>query len=164
MAKVKHSSELSVCIKNAVNQYSGSLIKIAFTYTKNIHDAEDVVQNVYLDYLKKRPTFDSPEHEKAWLIRVAINKSKDYMKTAWFRNRSELPEDLSYMPKEESEIVNAVLSLDKKYRLPIHLYYFEGYSIKEIADILRAKSATIGTRLARGRELLKSMLGGFDGA
>lgn len=161
---MEHSLELNECIKNAVNQYSGSLIKIAFTYTKSIHDAEDIVQNVFLDYLKKQPTFNSPEHEKAWLIRVTINKSKDYMKTAWFRNRSELPEDLSYMPQEESELVYAVLALDKKYRLPIHLHYFEGYSIAEIADILHEKPATVGTWLARGRSLLKNELGGLEDA
>lgn len=125
-------------------------------------DAEEVTQEVFLSYLQKRPVFESAEHEKAWLIRTTINKSKNMLKTGWFKSRNPVPENLSYLPKEENEVLQAVLALDSKYRIPIHLHYYEGYSIQEIAVILRAKPATVGTWLARGRLLLREKMGGME--
>lgn len=155
------SHELNKNIQQAVLKYSSTIIRIAFTYVKNISDAEDIAQDVFLTCLQKNPVFESAEHEKAWLIRIAINKSKNHVKSGWFKNKNALPDDLSYLPKEEGEILQAVLQLEQKYRLPIHLYYYEGHSIKEIAEILHINSSTIGTRLARGRSLLKDKIGGF---
>lgn len=152
--------ELSENIQNAVQRCSGSIIRLAFTYVKSMADAEDIAQDVFLAYLKTAPTFESPEHEKAWLLRVTANKSKNYLKAGWFNNRESLPEDLSYLPEEENEVLAAVMELEEKYRLPIHLHYYEGYSIQEIATALSAKPATVGTWLARGRELLRGKLGG----
>ncbi|REE78699.1 RNA polymerase sigma-70 factor (ECF subfamily) [Paenibacillus taihuensis] len=156
------SYELNESVRRALDKYSQSMIKVAFAYLKNTADAEEVAQDVFLAYLQKRPVFQSSEHEKAWLIRTTINKSKNMLKTGWFRSRNPVPEDLSYLPREESEVLQAVLSLDKKYRIPIHLHYYEGYSIQEIAVILQAKPATVGTWLARGRQLLKEKIGGLD--
>ncbi|RJX37117.1 sigma-70 family RNA polymerase sigma factor [Paenibacillus pinisoli] len=157
-----NSYELNESVRRALDQYSQSMIKIAFTYLKNIADAEEVAQDVFLAYLQKRPVFESSEHEKAWLIRTTINKSKNMLKTGWFKSRNPVPEDLSYLPKEENEVLQAVLALDKKYRIPIHLHYYEGYSIQEIAAIMRTKSATVGTWLARGRLILKEKIGGLE--
>ncbi|MET3289783.1 UNVERIFIED_CONTAM: RNA polymerase sigma factor (sigma-70 family) [Brevibacillus sp. OAP136] len=157
-----NSFELNESVRRALNLYSQSLIRIAFAYLKNTADAEEVAQDVFLAYLQKRPVFDNGEHEKAWLIRTTINKSKNMLRTGWFRSRNPIPEDLSYLPKEESEVLYAVLALDKKYRIPIHLHYFEGYSIQEIATILEAKPATVGTWLSRGRALLKEKIGGIE--
>lgn len=159
---VNNSLELNENIPNVVLKHSNSIIRAAFTYVKNISDAEDIAQNTFLSYMFQKHDFESEEHEKAWLIRVAINKSKNFLKTAWLKNRRQLTEDLSYLSKEENDVLKAVLALDKKYRLPIHLHYYEGYSIKEIADILQTKPSTIGTWLARGRKVLKLRLGGFD--
>ncbi|SEN50645.1 RNA polymerase sigma factor [Paenibacillus sp. OV219] len=156
------SYELNESVRRALDEYSQSLIKVAFAYLKNTADAEEVAQDVFLTYLQKRPVFQNREHEKAWLIRTTINKSKNMLKTGWFRSRNPVPEDLSYLPKEESEVLQTVLALDKKYRIPIHLHYYEGYSIQEIAVILQAKPATVGTWLARGRQLLKEKIGGLD--
>ena len=157
-----NSFELNESVRRALGLYSQSLIKIAFAYLKNTADAEEVAQDVFLAYLLKRPVFENGEHEKAWLIRTTINKSKNRLKAGWFRSRNPVPEDLSYLPKEESDVLQAVLSLDKKYRIPIHLHYYEGYSIQEIAAILEAKPATVGTWLARGRALLKEKIGGME--
>lgn len=157
-----NSYELNESVRRVLELYSQSLIKIAFAYLKNIADAEEVAQEVFLAYLQKRPAFENDEHEKAWLIRTAINKSKNMLKTGWFRSRTPVPENLSYLPEEENEILQAVLALDKKYRIPIHLHYFEGYSIQEIAVIMQAKPATVGTWLARGRFLLKKKIGGSE--
>lgn len=157
-----NSYELNESVRRVLDLYSQSLIKIAFAYLKNIADAEEVAQEVFLAYLQKRPAFENDEHEKAWLIRTAINKSKNMLKTGWFRSRNPVPENLSYLPEEENEILQAVLALDKKYRIPIHLHYFEGYTIQEIAVIMQAKPATVGTWLARGRFLLKKKIGGSE--
>ena len=145
-----------------ISKYSARIIRIAFTYVKNMADAEDIAQDVFLAYLTANVLFLSEEHDKAWLIRVTVNKSKNYIKAHWFRERTPLPEDLSYLPEEENEALSAVLELDVKYRLPIHLFYYESYSLKEIADILHTNPATIGTRLARARAILKKKLGGID--
>ncbi|WP_138753963.1 RNA polymerase sigma factor [Paenibacillus sinopodophylli] len=157
-----NSLELNESVRQALDLYSQSMIKIAFAYLKNIADAEEVAQEVFLTYLQKRPVFENGEHEKAWLIRTTINKSKNMLKTGWFKSRNPVPEDLSYLPKEESDVLQAVLALDKKYRIPIHLHYYEGYSIQEIAAILQSKPATVGTWLARGRLLLKEKMGGLE--
>jgi len=159
---VYNSYELNESVRRALDLYSQSMIKIAFTYLKNIADAEEVTQDVFLTYLQKRPEFESSEHEKAWLIRATINKSKNMLKAGWFKNRNPVPEDLSYLPKEENDVLQAVLALDKKYRIPIHLHYYEGYSIQEIAVIMQAKPATVGTWLARGRLILKEKIGGLE--
>lgn len=157
-----NSFELNESVRRALDLYSQSLIKVAFAYLKSIADAEEVTQEVFLAYLQKRPVFENGEHEKAWLIRTTINKSKNMLKTGWFKSRNPVPEDLSYLPKEENEVLQAVLSLDKKYRIPIHLHYYEGYSIQEIAVIMQSKPATVGTWLARGRFILKEKIGGLE--
>ena len=149
-------------IRHLVDGYSRSLHRLAFTYLKNTQDAEDVAQEVFLKYLKSAPEFQNVEHEKAWLIRVTINRCKNLLKSRWWRSRRPLPDDLSYLMEEESGLIQWVMALDEKYRLPIHLHYYEGYAIKEIARILGEKPATIGTRLARGRELLR--IGGIENA
>lgn len=162
MMNMNNSLELDESVRYAVETYHSSIIRVAFTYVKNISDAEDIAQDVFLALLEKNPVFENEEHKKAWLIRVAINKAKDYFKSHWFRNRTTLSEEVSYLPEEESGVLSAVMELDKKYRIPVHLYYYEGYSIEETAKILNSKLATIGTRLARARKILKEKLGGFD--
>jgi len=149
-------------VQQAIAQYAGSIIRLAFSYVKNMADAEDIAQDVFVAYWRAQPAFESREHEKAWLFRVAINKSKNAVKAGWFKSRNMLPKSLSYLPKEQSDVLLAVLALPKKYRLPIHLHYYEGYSIAEIAELLSSKPATVGTRLSRGRSLLKTKLGGFE--
>jgi len=158
---VHDSSELNESVRQAVINYSDSLIRIAFAYLKNVADAEEVAQDVFLAYLQTAPDFKSSEHEKAWLIRTAINKSKNMLKTGWFRSRTPLPDNLTYLPQEDYMVLQAVLSLEPKYRIPIHLHYYEGYSLEEIAEILHAKPATVGTWLARGRKQLKGVIGGL---
>jgi RNA polymerase sigma-70 factor (ECF subfamily) len=147
-------------IENAVTEYTQMVLNIAFTYTKNTYDAEDIAQEVFLALYRNMWKISSKEYMKAWLIRVTINKSKNYMKTAWIRKRSDMTDIQQGMPKRETgDLLNAVLSLDEKYKIPIYLMYYEGYSIKEISQILKTNPATIGTRLKRGREILKNKLG-----
>lgn len=151
-------------IRRVVQQYSKSLIRLAFTYLHNEQDAEDIAQDVLLAYMRSAPAFSGDEHEKAWLIRVTINRCKNQLRSRWLRSRRPAPDDLSYLMEEESGLLRAVMSLEEKYRLPIHLHYYEGYAIKEIAQLLDDRPATVGTRLARGRELLKGRIGGIENA
>jgi RNA polymerase sigma-70 factor (ECF subfamily) len=147
-------------IENAVTEYTQMVLNIAFTYTKNTYDAEDIAQEVFLALYRNIWKISSKEYMKAWLIRVTINKSKNYMKTAWIRKRSDMPDIQDNTPQSETgDLLNAVLSLDEKYKIPIYLMYYEGYSIKEISQILKTNPATIGTRLKRGRDILKNKLG-----
>jgi RNA polymerase sigma-70 factor (ECF subfamily) len=147
-------------IENAVTEYTQMVLNIAYTYTKNTYDAEDIAQEVFLALYRNIWKISSKEYMKAWLIRVTINKSKNYMKTAWIRKRSDMPDIQDNTPQSETaDLLNTVLSLDEKYKIPIYLMYYEGYSIKEISQILKTKPATIGTRLKRGRDILKNKLG-----
>lgn len=149
-------------IEYVLDRYSLTLIKLAFTYLKNMEDAEDIVQDVFVNVIKREFGFESDEHEKAWLIRVTINKCKNHLNSSWIKRKVPLDEELSYLKEEDSEVLEYVLALPQKYRTVIHLYYYENYSINEIATLLKKKPATIGTWLARGRNLLKSsLIGGF---
>jgi RNA polymerase sigma-70 factor (ECF subfamily) len=141
-----------------IEKYSDMLIRISYSYMKNLNDAEDIIQEVFIKLLEKQPDFESTEHEKAWLIRIAINLSKDKLKSAYFRNTTALEDDFVDTTEEDNEIIHAVLNLPVKYRSIILLYYYEDYSISEISNILNIKESTIGSQLSRGRKLLKSML------
>ncbi len=146
-----------------LQKHSAMVLRIAFSNVKNMQDAQDIAQDVFMSVLTKRPHFESDEHVKAWLIRVTINRCKNHVKSFWNRRTEGLTEDLSYMPKEETGVMEAVLALPQNYRNAIHLHYYEGYSINEIAELLHKKPATVGTWLARGRAALKIALkGGFD--
>lgn len=146
-------------IAELVSTYSPIVFRTAFTYCKQTSDAEDLTQEVFLSLIQKQPTFESEEHLKAWLLRVCINKAKNHLKRDWFRRKEVEPEDLAYLPVEQMEMVQAMLKLDAHYRVVLHLYYYLGYDIKEIAEILKMRPATVGTRLKRGRENLRKILG-----
>ena len=157
-------------IRYLLDKYSDTIIKLSYTYVKNICDAEDIAQDVLLSLMKRDKPFESEEHEKAWLLRTTINKSKNYLKSGWVKRTvamQEAQEDIASAQeldaKEENQVMEAVLSLPEKYRVPIHLFYYDGYSINEIAAVINKKPATVGTLLARGRKRLKAlMIGGFD--
>ena len=153
--------ELKARIRRSVDAHHRSMLRLAYAYTRNTQDAEDIVQDVFLNYFRLSPVFTSDEHEKAWLLRATINRCKNLLKSSARSKRSELPETLESKPAQQSDLMDEVLSLEEKYRVPIHLHYYEGYQIKEIADILGEKPATIGTRLSRGRDLIKQAMGGI---
>lgn len=143
--------------------YGDMVYRLALVRTKNVADAEDVVQEVFLRCLKHNPVFQSAEHQKAWLIKVALNCSKTLLGSA-FRRHS-VPEDAMGELSSEDEtpdstVYDAVLKLPEKYRTAIHLYYYEDYSVKEIAAAMRATESTVKSWLHRARGMLKEMLGG----
>ena len=151
-------------IKHCLATHSKSMLRMAFAYLRNAQDAEDVTQEVFLSYFRAAPVFNDDNHEKAWLLRSTINRCKNVLKSAQRRREIPMPEFYSGITAEESGLLHEVLALDEMYRLPIHLHYYEGYSLKDIAEILGEKPATIGTRLSRGREQLKQALGGISNA
>ena len=153
-----HYSKQAMNLERVIRQYGRGVQSLAFAYVKNRYDAEDIAQEVFLTYLQKAPDFLDAQKEKSWLMTVTVNRCKSFLRDIR-RTETQLPEDLSYLPKEEMDLMQAMLSLDEKYRLPLHLHYYEGYSINQIARLLRCPPATIGSRLARGREKLKQRLG-----
>lgn len=150
-------------IKYVLDTYSKMIVRLAFTYTKSLCDAEDIAQDVFVSLIEKNKTFENSEHEKAWLIRVTVNKSKNFMKSSWVKKTVPIDEAMTKTSEEKSDdILEEVLKMPEKYRTVIHLFYYEGYSINEIAEILGKSTGTIGTWLSRGRKILKERLeGGF---
>ena len=143
--------------------YGDMVYRLALVRTRSVADAEDVVQEVFLRCLRNNPSFESAEHQKAWLIKVAVNCSKSLLGSAFRRHA--VPEDaageLSADPEEpDSTVYDAVMRLPEKYRTAIHLYYYEGYAVKEIAALMRTTESTVKSWLHRARGLLKDELGG----
>ncbi len=147
-------------MEQAYQKYSLMVYRIAFTYFKNNADAEDVVSEVFIKYFTSENNFNNEQHEKAWLIRVTVNRCKDILRT--FRVKKTVPlEDASEICEtfQERSVYTAVMELPKNYRLVVHLYYFEGYTTKEIAEMYGKSDQTIRTWLSRARKLLKKSLG-----
>lgn len=126
-------------------------------------DTEDIFQNVFLKYALSSRSFESPEHEKAWFIRVTINACKDLIKS-FFRSRTvsldQLMEQPGQLLEDHREVLEAVISLPRKYREVIYLHYYEGYTAPQISEILGKNTNTVYTLLARSKNLLKERLGG----
>lgn len=143
-----------------VNKYIDMVFRVAFNYLKVPVDAEDVTQNVFEKLLHQRVSFENDAHIRNWLIRVTINECKHLLRSPWRKTESleDYTRTLSFECPEYSTLFYAVMDLPKKYRIPIYLYYYEGYSTKEIAGILKIPNGTVCTNLKRGRELLKKHL------
>ena len=149
----------------AIEQYADMVRRICMIHLKNYEDAEDIFQTVFLKYVLRSESFDSPEHEKAWIIRVTVNACRDLVKS-FFRSRTvsldqliEKPQD---MPEDHSDILEAVLELPARFRDVVYLHYYEGYSAPEIGRILKKNPNTVYTLLARARQLLKTRLEGVS--
>ena len=146
-------------LQDLVEAYGPNLYTIAFNVCRNSHDAEDVVQDTFLAYLTLKKEFESREHIRAWLIRVAINKAKNKTRTFWHQNTVALEDYMAEAPAaESSDLLEAVMQLPEKYRIVIHLFYYEDYSVKEISEILRLTPGNVKVRLTRGREALRNTL------
>lgn len=156
------TAELQSRIRQSVMRHHRSMLRLAYAYLRTTQDAEDCVQDVFMNYFRAAPVFNDAEHEKAWLLRATINRCKNQLKSAWNARRAPMPESIAQASDDQSALLCEVLALDELYRVPIHLHYYEGYTIKEIGELLREKPTTIGTRLARGRELLKAAMGGIE--
>lgn len=145
------------------DRYSSSVYRMAFMYCKNSADAEDITQETFISRFQTDAVFLDEKAEKAWLMRVAANKCKNMLQSARYRFwcHSVPLEDAGfiYEAPEENTVFHAVMDLPAKYRLVIHLYYYEGYSVKEIAKITSRSDTAVQTQLYRARKLLKEKLG-----
>ena len=151
-------------LEETVKTHENALYRAALAILGDAQEAQDAVQDAFLRYLEKAPDFASPEHEKAWLLRVAINESRDLLRDA-FRSRSAPWEEVlsqQGQPVEEEyrELLRAVLSLPPKYRDAVYLYYYEGYRAAEIGKLLGKNVNTVYTLLERSRKLLRDQLEG----
>ena len=140
--------------------YSGAVYRLAMVYLGRQADAEDVTQEVFLRLLHRTPAFADQDHEKRWLLQVTANLCRDQLRGFWRKRITELEDTLPAAAQEERDALDAVIRLPEKYRLPIHLHYYEGYSVAEIAEILKLGQSAVKMRLKRGRELLKIELEG----
>ncbi len=143
-----------------LKQYKDTVYRVAYTYLRNKADAEDVAQDTFLKFYLRQDPFPNDGVEKAWLIRVTINACHNLRRSVWFRNRTELPEEpaVEFSYPAENALYAAVFSLPDKYRVLVLLYYYEEYSVKEIAQITGRNPSTIQTQLARARKKLKIVL------
>ena len=152
---------MKLTVDEAFDKYKDRVFSAAFSVCQNLADADDIVQNTFLKYHSLDLDFVSEIHIKAWLIRVAVNQGKDLVKSFWYRNKIAWEDYMDELPFEEpaeSRLFEAVMRLPRKYRIVIHLFYYEDYTIDEIADILNCRPGTVKSQLNRGRKLLKSML------
>ena len=144
-----------------VNTYSDLILRLSYTYLKSTQDGEDICQTVLLKLLTAERAFDSPAHEKAWVIRATVNACKDELRA--FRRRAvplEAAAETAAPEPPRSEVLEAVMALPGKYREAIYFFYYEGYSIDEIAALTGRSGAAVSAHLSRGRKKLKTMLEG----
>lgn len=174
---IRDSSELQV----KIDCYSVMLFKIAYLRLQNVQDAEDVVQEVFYQYIRHEEAFLSEEHEKAWLIKVTLNACRKLWRSAWHRHRGGDIEDMNKYGSDNADnliqgkaarnleeeilkvekgrlILQAVKALPVKYRDVIHLFYYEDMCVKEIAKVTGRKESTVTSQLTRARELLRKSL------
>ena len=142
-----------------VRRWGDMVYRLALARTASVPDAEDVFQEVFLRYFRHEDKFRNDEHRKAWLIRCTVNRAKSLTASPW-RRRTVPLETAEEVGVEDDyrEVYSAVLSLPGKYRAVIHLHYFEGLSVAEIAQMLQAPEGTVKSQLSRGRALLRDML------
>ncbi len=141
-----------------VKQFHKTVFRLAYSYVRNRENAEDICQEAFVKLLDYRGEFSSDEDCKRWLMRVVINLSKNLLKSFSYSRTEELSEDIPLETAEDGELLALVKTLPIKYGEVIHLFYYEGYSVKEIADILSISQTAVTSRLSRGREKLKSLL------
>lgn len=144
----------------AAERYLDMVYRIALNWFRHPADAEDASQNVMLRLWRTETDFSSEEHLRRWLARVTVNECKRISLHPWRTRRAALEEcaEPVFDDREKRELYEAVMDLPGKYRVPLYLYYYEGYSVDEVGELLGSKSSTVQTRLARGREKLKHML------
>lgn len=149
-------------ITEIYNRQVDTVYRICFSFMKNAHDTEDMVQETFLRLIGSGVGFVSEEHEKAWLIVTASNLCKDALKK-WWRKQEPLEDyenTLQQPPFEIDEVLGAILKLPADQKTAVYMYYYEGYSTADIASYLRCPQATVRSRLARARKTLKQKLGG----
>ena len=153
--------EYKISASEAFKKHSDMVYRLAAARVKNKYDADDILQEVFLRFIKVKDKVENDEHLKALLIRITINCSKSMLSSSWFKRTESLSESFGVLD-EYSDTLDAVLRLPKKYRTVIHLHYYMGYSVNEISSILKSKPSTVKSQLHRARKQLKIELEGEE--
>ena len=141
-----------------IRKHESRLYRTAVAIMGNRADAEDIVQDAFIKVLEKRPDFESPEHEIAWLIRVTVNLCRSRLRSKWWKTTVPLLDSYPARSESEQQLMETILSLPAKYRIVLHLFYYEGYSTREIAELADQKESTVRSLLTRARQKLGALL------
>ena len=166
--------------EEVIRRNSDLVYRLAFSLVKSKADADDIYQDVFWQYLRRIPIFENEQHEKAWFIRVTVNRCKNHWKSPWMKRRAELHEEAGLYveartgegtvsmsgehtaeAEENLALIETVRQLPEKYRVVIHLFYYEEMSVEESGRITGSRASTVRTRLTRARRMLKERLGGL---
>jgi len=147
-------------IENAVTKHMDRLLRTAVATMGCMTEAEDIVQETFLRLYEHQPRFESLSHETAWLIRVTVNLCKSRLRSHWWRKSAPLLDIYPAADDFQHDLVETVFALPHKYRAVIHLYYYEGYQTKEIAEITTQSEAAVRQQLSRARQMIKNSLKG----
>ena len=159
LSKTNSRERINYQAERMLSEYGNAVLRLAYSYLHNTADAEEVLQDTLVQFLRTAPVLNTKEHEKAWLLHVASNLSKNRIKYNAIRQTDELMEELVAENRDDLSFVwEAVKALPDKYREVVHLFYHEGYQTAQIAQILGMKEATVRSNLSRGREKLKAVL------
>lgn len=147
-------------LEEAMDRYEIMVFRLAYSYTRSRHDAQDVCQEVFLRYFCSRPIFASEEHRRAWLLRVTVNRCKSHLTSWWVRRTVPLDDRIAIPEPEYLELDLALEQLSRQDRLILHLFYYEDCSTREMAKILHCSEGAVRTRLSRARDRLGRILKG----
>ena len=142
-------------MEEVIQREKDLVYRLAFSQCHQKDQADDIFQNVMYRYLKRKPTFESSEHEKAWFIRVTLNCSKTSLKSFWNNRVEEIDEQAYIFEKKEIDLTPYLNKLPKKYNAVLYLFYYEGYSTKEMAKLLHIKENNVRVLLNRARNQLR---------
>lgn len=153
-------------VRESIEKYTDMVYRLAFSLMKNKYDADDIHQEVFVQYISNYPMLEGEEYKKAWLIRVTVNKCKNWWKSAWqrkvcgmFEGQAVVEQDDFILQWERQyPVMEQVRKLPQKYKVVIHLFYYEEMSIKEIAEVLELRESNVRARLTRARQKLKEVL------
>jgi RNA polymerase sigma-70 factor (ECF subfamily) len=154
-------------INNLIEKYGNSLLRMCFIYLKDSHLAEDAVQDTFIKIHKSYPKFRGDSKEKTWIMRIAINVCKNYLRSSWWKRIDEtmvlenMPSNNSNDALQDEALLLEIMKLSSKYKEVILLFYYQDMKIREIAEVLKTPEATISIRLKRAREILKINLKGW---
>ena len=145
-------------ISQDLDIYGDMILRLGYSYMKNIHDSEDILQDVLLKLIAQNNVFEDEDHKKAWIITVTRNLCKNKLKSSWFKRRDELVDMPCYDEYTNQDVLEAVMRLPLKYREVIHLCYYEDYSTVKISELINKKESTVRSLLHRARTMLKNEL------
>lgn len=141
-----------------VKKFQPTVFRVAYSYVKNVTDAEDITQEAFLRLYRSTDLFPADENVKAWLIRVAANISKNHLSSAWIKRKATLTEDIPLTDTADYALLEALNRLNRNYRIAIYLHYYEGYTVCEIAAMTGMSESNVKARLKRGRDKLREFL------